>query len=66
MNYLKATKNDKRIMGSDDLLRLETWIDASNVVHEDMKGKKVGCMSCGVGIIHSKASKHKFNTKSTI
>ena len=28
LNYLKATKNDKMIMGSDNLLRLETWVDA--------------------------------------
>ena len=65
LNYLKATKNDKRIMGSDDLLKLETCVDASYVVHEDMRGHTGGCMSCGFGIIHGKESKQKLNTKST-
>ena len=27
LNYLKAIKDYKRIMGSKDLLKIETWID---------------------------------------
>ena len=52
-------------MGSDDLLKLKTWVDASHAVHEDMRGHTGVCMSFGVGIIHGKASKQKLNTKST-
>ena len=38
LNYLKATKNDKKIMGSDNLLKLETWVDALHTMHEDRRG----------------------------
>ena len=53
-------------MGSDDLLKLETWVDASNAVHENMRGHTGGYISCEVGIIHGKESKHKLNTKNAI
>ena len=64
MNYLKATKYDKRLMGSGDLLKLYIWVDALHAAHEDMRGHTGGFMSCGIGIIHGKASKQKLNTKS--
>ena len=50
-------------MGSDDLLKLETWIDASHAVHDYMRGHTGECMSYVFGIIHSKESKQKLNTK---
>ena len=52
-------------MGSDNLLKIETWVNASHAVHDDMRGHTGGCMSFEVGIIYGKASKQKFNTKST-
>jgi len=52
-------------MGMDDMLKLETWIDASHAVHEDMKGVTGGCTSMGWGVLHAKASKQNINTKST-
>ena len=52
-------------MGTDDMLKLETWIDASHEVHQDMKGVTGGCMSMGWGVLHAKASKQKINTKGT-
>jgi len=52
-------------MGTDDMLKLETCIDASHAVHEDMKGVTGSCMSMGWGVLHAKASKQKINTKST-
>ena len=39
--YLKATKNDKRIM-MDDLWSLRTWIDGSYAVHDNMRGHTGG------------------------
>ena len=48
-------KYDKRIIGSDDLLKLETWIDASPAVHEDMLGHTGGCLHCGFDIVHGKS-----------
>ena len=52
---IKATKYDKRIICSGALLKLETWIDSFHAVHEDMRRNTGGFMSCGIGIIHSKA-----------
>lgn len=52
-------------MGTDDMLKLETWIDALHAMHGDMKGVTRGCMSMGWGVVHAKASKQKLNTKST-
>ena len=66
LNYLKAAKDDRKIMGSGDLLKIETWVDASHTVHEEMMGHTGGCMYCVVSIIHGKTSKQKLNTKITI
>ena len=52
-------------MGSQDLLKLETGVYAAHTGHEDTRGHTGGCMSCGVGIIHGKASKQKLNTQNT-
>ena len=64
LNYLKETKYDKRVIGSNNILKLEKWIDSFHTVHEDIMGHKGGCMSCGVGIIHIQASKQKLEKKS--
>lgn len=65
MKFLKATQNDRRIMGVDDILKLETWIDALHAVHENMQGVTGGCMSLGWGVVHARAYKQKLNTKSS-
>ena len=52
-------------MGSDNLLKIETWVNASHAVHDDMRGHTGGCMSFEVGIIYGKSSKQKLNTEST-
>ena len=46
-------------MGTGDMLKLETWIDASHEVHQDMKGVIGGCMSMGWGVLHAKASRQR-------
>ena len=63
--FLKATKNDKQIIGMDDLWSLRTWIDGSYVVHENMRGHTGGGMSLGWGLVHTKATKQKLNSKSS-
>ena len=55
LNCLKATKYDWIIIGSDNLLKLETWVDAHNAGHYCIKGNTEGCIYCGVGTIHGKA-----------
>ena len=41
------------------------WVDASYAVHNDMKSHTGGAMSFGRGLIKSKSSKQKLNTKSS-
>jgi len=65
MRFIKHTINNRCITGTDDIPKLEIWIDASHAVHEDMKGVTGGCMSMGWGVLHAKASKQMIYTKST-
>ena len=65
ITFLKQTKNDKRVIGCDDLQSLYTWIDAAYAVHPNMRSQTGGTMSMGWGTIHCKSSKQKLNTKSS-
>jgi hypothetical protein len=52
-------------LGADDMTVMQTWVDVSYAVHQDMKSHTGGCVSFGRGAIMSKSSKQKLNTKST-
>jgi hypothetical protein len=65
LKFLKKMKNDIRVMGADDILKLETWVDASHATHANMRGHTGGAMSFGWGVVHEKSAKQKLNTKST-
>ena len=65
LSFLKKTIDDTRIIGASCLNRLSTWIDAAHAVHEDMKGQTGGATSYGIGILNSKSSKQKLNTRSS-
>ena len=65
MQFLNRTLNDTMIIGADCLTMLKTWVDASYGVHPDMKSHTGGVMSLGRGVIMSKSSKQKLNTKSS-
>jgi hypothetical protein len=54
-----------RIIGSNGMDMLHTWVDASYATHNDMKGHTGGAMSMGTGLVHSKSSKQKLTTKSS-
>ena len=60
---LKAKNNDQSILGTDDFLRLEIFIDESHLVHPKMRGRTGGAISFGLGISHVKYAKQKFSTK---
>ena len=49
LKFLKKTKLDRRIMGADDILKLETWIDASYATHANMRGHTRGGGQCLLG-----------------
>ena len=60
----KRTLDIRRLLDADNMLSLLTWVDASYTVHDDMKSHMSGCISFGVGILMTKYSKQKLNTKS--
>lgn len=63
--YLQQTIDDERIIGADDLTRMQTFIDSLHAVHEDMRGHTGGAITFGTGIINSKSSKQKMNSRSS-
>ena len=52
-----------RIIDANVLDILQTWVDTSYAIHQDMTGYTGGVMSMGRGIIHSTCSNQKLNTK---
>ena len=56
----------KRIMGTYGLETLRTYVDASYATQMDMRGHTGGIISLGKGIIHSKSSKQKINTRTQL
>ena len=65
LQYLKGTINDSLRIGADNLNTLQTWVDASYAVHQDMKSHTGGAVSFGHGALLSKSAKQKLNTKSS-
>ena len=65
MHFLHDTIDDERIISAENLVDFFTWIDASYAVHNDMRSHTGGTMSLGRGVIHSKSSKQRINTKSS-
>ncbi len=65
LDFVRATKDDRRVVGALSLHDMFTWIDASFAVHPNMKSHTGGAISFGKGVIHAKSSKQKINTKSS-
>ncbi len=65
LEFLKGTLDDRITLGADDITVMQTWVDASYAVHNDMKSHTGGIVSFGRGSIMSKSSKQKLNTKSS-
>ena len=66
LGLLKDKNKDLRILGADDLLRLETWIDSSHEVHTKMREHTGGVIYLSWGIVHGKYPNQKLNTKNMI
>ena len=47
ISFLHQTIDNVSIIGSDDLLKMQTFIDSSHVLHEDMKGHTGGTITFG-------------------
>jgi hypothetical protein len=54
-----------RIIGTNDMEVMQTWVDASYTIHHhDMRGHTGDVISMGHRVFHSKSLKQKLNTKS--
>ena len=65
ISYLNATIEDTRIIGCDNIEEIFTWVDAAYAVHPNMRSHTGGTTSMGWGVMHSKSSKQRLNTKSS-
>ena len=65
LQYLKGTLDMKLTIGADSMTIIKTWIDASYAPHHDMRSHTGGCSSFGTGVVVSRSSKQKLNTKSS-
>ena len=54
-----------RILSLDKLMEFDILIDAAYATHHDMKSHTGGCVRAGDGVLHSRSSKQKLNTKSS-
>ena len=55
----------KRVIGGKNMSSIHTWVDAAYAVHENKRSQTGGCLSFGRGMVHTKSSKQKLNTKSS-
>jgi hypothetical protein len=60
LQYLRGTKDMTRIVGANRLEVMQTWVDASYVVHADMRGQN-GKRSISQQIFKTKIEHKKFN-----
>jgi len=65
MSFIKQTIDDERIMGADNLTEMLAFIDATHSVHPNMRGHTGGCITFGTGVVDTKSSKQKMNTRSS-
>lgn len=66
LDYFSNTMDMPRIIGSDRLYVIYSWANTSYAVHDDMKGHTSGVTSYELGATHTKCSKQKINTTSSV
>ena len=65
LKYVHKTIDLPRIIGVKDFSVLQTWVDASYATPLNMRSHTGAVLSLGHGIINSKSSKQKIDTKSS-
>ena len=65
LKYLSQTINETRIIGADALEHMQTFVDSSHAVHQDMKGHTGGVITFGSGVLSTMSSKQKMNSRCT-
>ena len=63
--YIKGIIDMPKVIGANRLNILQTWINSSYAIYQDMRGHMGGVLSMGHGIIHGKGTKENLNTKSS-
>ena len=66
MSFVKDTAEDVRTIGVDNLHHLLTLIDSAHAVHaKNMRGHTGSVSTMGTGVLDTKSSKQKMNTRSS-
>ena len=63
LQYLRSTIKLKMIMSADSMSSVKWWVDVSYGVHDDMRSHTGRCMMIRRGVLFSKSSKQKLNSK---
>ena len=65
ISYIYATLDLKLTLSVESTTSVKWWEDASYGVHQDMKSHTGGSLSLGRGVLFSKSTKQKLNSKSS-
>jgi len=65
MSFIKGSLNDRRVIGADSLHKMLTMVDSAHAVHKDMRGHTGGLITFGTGVVDTKSTKQKMNTRSS-
>jgi len=65
MKYLNRTKNDKLVLGADNVSEMKWFVDASFGVHHDFRSHTGGLLTFGKGAVQTLSTKQKLNTRSS-
>ena len=65
LQYLKNTIDLVLTLSASHTTIIKWWVDAAYAVHKNMRSHTGGCMTLGRGMIKSKSTKQKLNTKSS-
>jgi len=65
LNYVKATMELELTLSADNANIVKWWVDAAYAVRDDYKSQTGSTMSLGHGVLMSKSTKQKLNTKSS-
>jgi len=65
MKYLRNTASLPLVMEAKNLNAVEWWVDASFVVHPNMRSHTACVMMLGAGAVYASLTKQKLNTRSS-
>ena len=57
LQFLIQTIGDNCFIRDDNIYEVLTYVDALYATHNDIRGHTSGCMTFGLGLIHTKSTK---------